>query len=115
MDGTAKFIDITVIEREVTMFKGMKKIIVLGCILAIVVGVVNIFSDDKGKTAEAAGVEEMRGVWIASVYNIDFPSKTGLTPTQMKQEIDDILHNVKAMNGNAVFFQVRPVADALYP
>ena len=47
-------------------------------------------------------MEEMRGVWIASVYNIDFPSKTGLTPTQMKQEIDDILHNVKAMNGNAV-------------
>ena len=28
------------------------------------------------KQAEAAGREELRGVWIASVYNIDFPSKS---------------------------------------
>lgn len=97
------------------MFKAMKKLIVLGCILAFVVGVIGVFSDKGGRTAEAKGLEEMRGVWIASVYNIDFPSKVGLSSAQMKAEIDDILANVKAINGNAVFFQVRPVADALYP
>ncbi len=58
--------------------------------------------------------EEMRGVWIASVYNIDFPSKTNLTATEMKNEIDEIMKNAKGMNLNAVFFQVRPSADALY-
>lgn len=32
---------------------------------------------DNNRQAEAAVQEELRGVWIASVYNIDFPSKQG--------------------------------------
>lgn len=68
----------------------------------------------NGQRAEAAAQEELRGVWIASVYNIDFPSKQGLTVAQMKQELDQILDNAEAMHLNAVFFQVRPTADALY-
>lgn len=66
------------------------------------------------KQAEAAGREELRGVWIASVYNIDFPSKKGISVAQMKQELNAILDNAEAMHLNAVFFQVRPTADALY-
>ena len=79
------------------------------------VGVLLFSSQPHMQQAEAAATEEMRGVWIASVYNIDFPSKQGLSESQMKQEINTILENVKKMNGNAVFFQVRPVGDALYP
>lgn len=71
-----------------------------------------ILSD--GQRAEAAVQEELRGVWIASVYNIDFPSKQGLSVEQMKQELDGILSNAQAMHLNAIFFQVRPTADALY-
>lgn len=98
------------------MFKRLKKVAAVTCALAVLAAGINIAMDQKNtQMAEAAGVEEMRGVWVASVYNIDFPSKAGINTTQMKQEIDNILTNVQAMGGNAVFFQVRPVADALYP
>ena len=57
---------------------------------------------------------EVRGVWIASVWNIDFPSAPDLSASALKAEIDEIL-SVCAKNGlNTVFFQVRPSADALY-
>ena len=59
--------------------------------------------------------EEMRGVWIASVININYPSKPGLTETQLKAELDDIVRNASEAGLNALFFQVRPTADALYP
>lgn len=58
--------------------------------------------------------EGMRGVWIATVYNIDYPSKSTLTTEQLKAEADEILNNVAEMGLNTVFFQVRPSADALY-
>ena len=60
------------------------------------------------------GVNEFRGVWIASVFNVNFPSKTGLSAEQMKAELDDIVKNCKEANLNAIFFQVRPTGDALY-
>lgn len=98
------------------MFKALKKWIAFVCVLAVGIAAFQVVTDKRsGRTAEAAGVEELRGVWVASVYNIDFPSKPGVSTSQMKQEIDTILNNVQAIGGNAVFFQVRPVADALYP
>ncbi len=57
---------------------------------------------------------EIRGIWIATVNNIDFPSKTGLGADELRAEIDDIINNVKEYNLNAIYFQVRPTADALY-
>ena len=57
---------------------------------------------------------EMRGVWIASVNNINFPSKTGLSGAEMKAELDAIVQTCKDANLNAIFFQVRPTADSLY-
>ena len=59
--------------------------------------------------------EEMRGVWIASVININYPSKTGLTADELKAELDDIVKNASEAGLNAIFFQVRPTSDALYP
>ncbi|MGI6030579.1 MAG: family 10 glycosylhydrolase [Eubacteriales bacterium] len=59
--------------------------------------------------------EEMRGTWIATVYNINFPSKQGLSAQQQKQELDAIVKNAQEMGLNAIFFQVRPMGDALYP
>ncbi len=57
---------------------------------------------------------EFRAVWIATVDNIDWPSKPGLSTIQQKEEMIGILERCEAMNLNAVIFQVRPVADALY-
>ena len=58
---------------------------------------------------------ELRGVWVASVSNIDWPSKKGLSVEQQKREFLTILDNVKKWNMNAVFVQIKPTADAFYP
>ena len=57
---------------------------------------------------------EMRGVWIASVFNLDFPSRPGLNAQQQRDELDAIVRYTKEAGLNAIFFQVRPTADALY-
>jgi len=57
---------------------------------------------------------EFRGVWIATVTNIDWPSKQGLSADQQKQELIGILNQHKKNGLNAVFLQIRPTADALY-
>ena len=59
-------------------------------------------------------IAEMRGVWIASVANIDWPSSPLLSPAQQRAEFDSILSVLKSMGMNAVFVQVRPAGDAMY-
>lgn len=58
--------------------------------------------------------KEVRGVWIATVTNINFPSKKGLSGAQLKAELDDIVATCVKANLNAIYFQVRPNSDALY-
>ena len=58
---------------------------------------------------------EFRGVWVATVNNIDWPSKPGLSVDQQKSEITEILNQHKANGMNAIIFQVRPAGDAFYP
>lgn len=57
---------------------------------------------------------EMRGVWVSSVYNLDYPSRQGLTESQLKSEADAIISQAAQWNMTAIFLQVRPAADALY-
>ena len=57
---------------------------------------------------------EFRAVWIATVANIDWPSRPGVPVAQQKAELRAMLDRVEALNMNAVIFQVRPAADALY-
>lgn len=57
---------------------------------------------------------EMRGMWIATTINIDYPSETGLSETELKSELEDIVDKAYELGVNSVFFQVRPACDALY-
>ena len=57
---------------------------------------------------------EFRGLWIASVANIDWPSRPGLTAKRQREELDALLDRAKALRLNAVLLQVRPACDALY-
>ena len=57
---------------------------------------------------------EFRAAWIATVDNIDWPSEPGLPVEQQKAELRRMLDQAAALNLNAVIFQVRPHADALY-
>ncbi|MDI2027339.1 family 10 glycosylhydrolase [Saccharopolyspora sp. TS4A08] len=58
---------------------------------------------------------EMRGVWIASVANTDWPSRPGLSVEQQQAEYRAMLDQAVANRMNAVFVQVRPTADAFWP
>src|SRR5438270_13406362 len=57
---------------------------------------------------------EFRGVWVAAVANIDWPSKKGLPTERQQAELRAILDNAVALKLNAVILQVRPMCDALY-
>ena len=57
---------------------------------------------------------EFRGAWVASVANIDWPSRPGLSTERQQAELLAILDRAAALNLNAVVLQVRPAADALY-
>lgn len=64
--------------------------------------------------AEVPGAEEMRAVWVATVLNIDYPSKKALPVDTLKNETDYIIQKSKEMGMNAIVFQVRPTGDAFY-
>lgn len=57
---------------------------------------------------------EFRAAWVATVANINWPSRPGLPVDSQKIEALALLDFLKAANFNAVVFQVRPQADALY-
>ena len=57
---------------------------------------------------------EFRGVWIATVENIDWPSSKGLSTEEQKKELIKLLDLYKSLNFNAIIFQIRPSADAFY-
>jgi uncharacterized lipoprotein YddW (UPF0748 family) len=57
---------------------------------------------------------EFRGVWVASVANIDWPSKRTLSTAAQQAELIALLDRAAALKLNAVLFQIRPAADALY-
>ena len=61
-----------------------------------------------------AVAREFRGVWVASVANIDWPSAPGLSSFEQQAELVAILDRARALNLNAIILQVRPAGDALY-
>jgi uncharacterized lipoprotein YddW (UPF0748 family) len=57
---------------------------------------------------------EFRAVWVATVGNMDWPSKAGLSTEEQKAELIAILDTLVDLHMNAIVLQVRPAADALY-
>ena len=58
---------------------------------------------------------ELRGMWLTTVNNIDFPSRPGLPAAQVRAEYRSWLDLARAQNHNAIFVHVRPSGDALWP
>ena len=65
-------------------------------------------------TYSASSEDELRGIWVASVINLDYPSSPTTSAEELRNQIDIILNNIEAWGFNAVFLQVRPCSDALY-
>lgn len=86
----------------------MKKVICLmmTCLLLV------ITLPSKGLQAADLS-NDMRAVWISTVFNLDYPS-TKNNPTQQQQEFISKLEAVQEMGLNTVIVQIRPKADALY-
>ena len=57
---------------------------------------------------------EFRGAWVASVHNLDWPSRPGLSAAEQKAELRTILNRAADLKLNAILLQVRPASDALY-
>lgn len=73
---------------------------------------------DPGSNGGGAneGSTAMRGAWISTVYNLDWPSKASYNDAAKQQEeYRKTLDELQGMGINTVFVQVRPTGDALYP
>lgn len=57
---------------------------------------------------------EFRAAWVACVYNIDWPSRKGLSASSQQAELRRLLDKAAELKMNAIIFQVRPQADAVY-
>lgn len=70
----------------------------------------------KSETAQSTPhtEREFRAAWVATVANINWPSKPGLTTKEQQDEAIALLDFLQKNNFNAVILQVRPQCDALY-
>lgn len=79
---------------------------ITACILAFILlfcGCINIYAADP-----------MKGVWVSTVSNLDYPKEPTESSETLKAEAITILDNCKALGFNAVILQVRPASDAFY-
>jgi uncharacterized lipoprotein YddW (UPF0748 family) len=59
-------------------------------------------------------MREFRAAWVATVANINWPSKPGLSSDEQKKEAIDLLNFLQKHHFNAAILQIRPQCDALY-
>ncbi len=88
-----------------------RNITILTCILSL------LFLPPIGGLRGSLGLASVffRGAWIATVANIDWPSAEAVGDTQRQQEeMIFLLDSLHSIGINAIIFQVRPTADALY-
>ena len=92
--------------------------LLLNCLMALLVlsqgGCSTIQSTKKADMAIPDVPREYRSVWVATVANIDWPSKPGLSVEDQKAEMIALLDKCVELNFNSVILQVRPAGDALY-
>ncbi len=69
----------------------------------------------SGAVPGRATTAEFRGMWIASVANVDWPSESGLSAAKQRAELLAFLDTAVRRRLNAVVLQVRPAADAFWP
>jgi uncharacterized lipoprotein YddW (UPF0748 family) len=66
-------------------------------------------------SAPATAPRQLRGMWLTTVLNLDFPAKPGESEAQVKAEYEKWLDLAVAQHHNAIFVHVRPSGDAFWP
>lgn len=79
---------------------------ILFFLACLILSVTNIIAQPK---------YEFRGVWVATVDNIDWPSDKFLSSESQKAEFISLLDMHQRNRMNAVIVQIRPATDAFYP
>jgi uncharacterized lipoprotein YddW (UPF0748 family) len=67
------------------------------------------------KAPDGSSGRQLRGMWIATVTGLDWPSGPGRPAARQQADFRRLLDAAKALRLNAVFVQIRPTADAFYP
>lgn len=94
---------------------GKMLILVLLCPLLLYLAVPLLPTMERDAyAADKAVDDELRGIWVSTVINLDYPAKPTADADQLMAEADAILDDAAALGMNAVFLQVRPCADAFY-
>ena len=94
--------------------KPLFSLIVVALLLTSISAVPPSFSIATSKISAPEPTREFRGAWVATVANIDWPSKPGLSTPEQQTELIAILDRSVQLHLNAVVLQVRPACDALY-
>jgi uncharacterized lipoprotein YddW (UPF0748 family) len=81
---------------------------------AALLGAVPVLAGEPIPAPRMVPDREFRGVWVATVANIDWPSRRGLPAEEQKRELVAMFDRFRELNFNAVVLQVRPMCDALY-
>ena len=92
------------------MLRCMKRVLLLLMLLTTMVA--HAWQQVNENAPEPA--REFRAVWVTTVFNLDWPSKAGLSAEQQKKEMLNILNTAVKLKINAIVLQVRPNADAIY-
>ena len=79
------------------------------------IALIFFYSCGSLKNYEHYQERELRGVWIATVANIDWPKQSKDDVDKKKQDYIEILDFYKQLNFNAVIVQIRTAGDAFYP
>ena len=93
----------------------LRNVTMSGRILSFAFFVIGTFIHFSSVNAQSTPKRELRAAWIATVVNIDWPSRKGLTSGEQQVEYVKLLDLLKSIGMNAVVVQVRPAADAFYP
>lgn len=81
---------------------------------ALQMGRANAIDPSLADSAEITHLREFRGVWAASVVNIDWPSASNLSVERQQADLIAILDRMQSLNLNALVLQIRPAGDAFY-
>ncbi len=77
--------------------------------------VLSVPAADTLPTIASAPAFEFRGAWVASVDNIDWPSRKALPVDSQKAEFVRLVEMHYQNGMNALIVQIRPATDAFYP
>jgi len=103
-------------QNVIIMFKRSLLAVTSLCVLLLLYSCISTkpAANKEPVTVSPQAIKEFRAAWVATVANINWPSKPGLTTAEQQKETIDLLDFLQAHHFNAVIFQVRPQCDAMY-